>query len=77
MGRAQSRPRAAVKDPLPGTPSPRFLPHPEDLPGIAVIHLDVELLQEVLHLLEAHLVVLVFVSFSQAGVNPAGQDVRK
>lgn len=38
--------------------------HPEDLPGIAVVHLDVELLQEVLQLLEAHLVVLVLVSFS-------------
>lgn len=56
---------------------PSLLPHPEDLSGIAVIRLDVELLQEILQLLEAHLVVLVFVSFSQAGVNPAGQEVRK
>ena len=77
MGRVQSRSRAAVKDTLPGRPSPHIPPHPEDLSGIAVIHLDVELLQEVLQLLEVHLVVLVFVSFSQAGMNPAGQEVRK
>lgn len=53
------------------------MPHPEDLPRVAVIHLDVELFQEVLQLLEAHLIVLVFVSFSQARVNPAEQEVRK
>lgn len=46
---------------------------PEDLAGVAVVHLDVELLQEALQLLEAHLVVLVFVSFPQARVDPVLQ----
>lgn len=49
-----------------------FLPHPEDLSSVAVIHLNVKLFQEVLQLLKAHLIVLVLVSFSQAGMNPAG-----
>lgn len=69
---AQNRPWARVKDPTARQTQSSLLPHPEDLPGIAVIHLDVEFLQKVLQLLEAHLVVLVFVSFSQARVNPAG-----
>lgn len=38
---------------------------------MVVIDFDVHFFQEVFELFQAHLVVFVFVSFPQAGVNPA------
>lgn len=44
---------------------------------MVVIHLNVHFFQEVFELLQAHLVVFVFVSFAQAGVNPAAGGCKE
>ncbi|KAG8138710.1 hypothetical protein E2320_001506, partial [Naja naja] len=49
----------------------------QDLPGVAVIHLNVDFLHEAFEFLKAHLVIFVFICFPQASMDPAVEMIIK